>query len=549
MPTEVVVPAAIGGANALFGGGGDTQAQIPEDLKQMRAQQLGLLNFFLGMGPDPRLGSTGPPVLPPGAGYQGGPQGVPTGGPGITQGGAQPTFANPGISVTGAQTGITQTGGAQTALPGPTPSPAPTGITQTGSGPRRATTAPQYGSPPPIDYSGGAATPAPAPGAGYQEVNLPFLLNILQGTGGFGTSPVGQRQFARGGVVRGPGGPREDKISARLSNGEGVLTADTVNALGGPSIVDFLNMLGMLNRPHSSAANRYQSAPSPMGPVLLGGGSPRSSFATGGTVGAPNVFPTAYPGNPGVTVPPPNAPTPTAPPPAYVPSPSGTPSIGPNYVPPATPGQERLESFFGPLGTPVTDLQRQSVGGMQQFLSSNPYSQSQNALSQILGMAPGQGIMEALQPHFERNLAAANQTGGRFGSANAIMRSRALEDYNLLGAQAAQQGQQQQLQAAEAMRMLGGQQVNDLTAGYNLGGAFGQQVNSGQQQSLQLLLNQLQTAQAATLGVPTSQQPSGWDRLLQGFGAGAQFLPYLNQGGGIPPAPNWSNPPGWNDIQ
>jgi murein DD-endopeptidase MepM/ murein hydrolase activator NlpD len=47
-------------------------------------------------------------------------------------------------------------------------------------------------------------------------------------------SPLGKfKGFAEGGPVRGPGGPKEDKILARLSSGEHVLTASEVKALGG----------------------------------------------------------------------------------------------------------------------------------------------------------------------------------------------------------------------------------------------------------------------------------------------------------------------------
>lgn len=41
-----------------------------------------------------------------------------------------------------------------------------------------------------------------------------------------------RRNLVKGGAVRGPGGPRDDKIPAMLSNGEYVLPADTVRAVG-----------------------------------------------------------------------------------------------------------------------------------------------------------------------------------------------------------------------------------------------------------------------------------------------------------------------------
>jgi hypothetical protein len=196
---------------------------------------------------------------------------------------------------------------------------------------------------------------------------------------------------------------------------------------------------------------------------------------------------------------------------------------------PATAGNDalsRIESYFGQLGTPSTGLQQQSLGGISQFLNSNPYGQANTALQGILGGSgfnegnqafrdagagnffggaqnafqgaqgafqglggqnlfgqandvfsrlegfnpfgsaqqslegvlaqnPGQGMLEALRPQFERNMAAANQTGGRFGSANAILRSRAVDDYNLLGASALQRGTDQQINAANQLGMIG----------------------------------------------------------------------------------------------
>ena len=47
------------------------------------------------------------------------------------------------------------------------------------------------------------------------------------------------QKFGTGGMVKGPGGPRDDKIPAMLSNGEAVLNAKAVAALG----PDFINKL------------------------------------------------------------------------------------------------------------------------------------------------------------------------------------------------------------------------------------------------------------------------------------------------------------------
>lgn len=50
--------------------------------------------------------------------------------------------------------------------------------------------------------------------------------------------------FADGGVIRGPGGPKDDEILIAASNGEGVITAKTVAALGGEAGIKSLNHLG-----------------------------------------------------------------------------------------------------------------------------------------------------------------------------------------------------------------------------------------------------------------------------------------------------------------
>jgi hypothetical protein len=55
------------------------------------------------------------------------------------------------------------------------------------------------------------------------------------------------------GMVRGPGGPKDDKIPAMLSNGEFVMTAKAVDNAGGPKA-----MYGLMNKldPESSRPPR-----------------------------------------------------------------------------------------------------------------------------------------------------------------------------------------------------------------------------------------------------------------------------------------------------
>ncbi len=59
--------------------------------------------------------------------------------------------------------------------------------------------------------------------------------------GDFGGAAGGVVTAADGGYIRGPGGPRSDVIPALLSNGEGVINAAAVAALGGPDAIAYLN--------------------------------------------------------------------------------------------------------------------------------------------------------------------------------------------------------------------------------------------------------------------------------------------------------------------
>lgn len=182
-----------------------------------------------------------------------------------------------------------------------------------------------------------------------------------------------------------------------------------------------------------------------------------------------------------------------------------------------------FEQMFGNMSNPTSALQRQSMGGISQYLNQpapeqQAFDMSHPALQAILGGKPGQGIMDALQPKFDQNLAQANQQGGRFGSANAIMRSNALNDYNLLGAQAAQQGQQTQLQAANILGVLGGQAGQNpfsrMLGAYGVGQQDANQQDQGTQRRLQMLMQLLGVGQQASLGGPTVQTQASSPGLL-----------------------------------
>lgn len=442
MPQSIALPIglAIGGKliDKVAGGGG-AKAQLPKDLQPMRQQQIGLLQYLLGFGADPRQAAAQPAKQgqrpPPGQ-----PMASGSGNPGWGQ------WNNPSNNQQ-----------------------------------------------PQAQMSAGAGAP--------QQAGLSSLLPYLHA---MNTAP--HAMMASGGMVQGPGGPQDDQVPAQLSNGEGVLTAAAVHALGGPQAIHALNAYGESMVPHlakGGVVSPWGSWNNPANPQPQQQAAPQAPMMTPG---------------PGTTA----APKPAVPATAPGMGPIGQPN---NTGMPKSDVQNRFETVFGPLGIPTTPLQQQSSGGMSQFLASDPYKQAQTALNGILGN-PG----EAYRPDFERSLAAANQTGGRFGSANAVLRSNALNDYNSKSLQA-------QLGAAQGIQGLGAQQSNDYTSAYNMGTSQANQAASGQQQAIQLFLNQLQTAQSATLGAPVQNQPSFTQDVISGAGGFSQLLPFLRpQQGGQQPA-------------
>lgn len=193
-----------------------------------------------------------------------------------------------------------------------------------------------------------------------------------------------------------------------------------------------------------------------------------------------------------------------------------------------------LGDTFGGLGSPATGLQRQATGGISQFLNQPAPEQraldvSMPALQGILDGKPGAGVIDALRPSFDRNLATANQQGGRFGSGNAILKSRALDDFNLLGAQAAQQGQQTQLQASQMLALLSGQAgqnpFNRLATAAGIGRDDAAQADLETQRRIQLMAMLLGGAQGAAFNIPFTQNspysPPFWQQILPLIGGAA----------------------------
>lgn len=156
----------------------------------------------------------------------------------------------------------------------------------------------------------------------------------------------------------------------------------------------------------------------------------------------------------------------------------------------------RLESFFGQLGMPPSGLQRQGADALGSMLNQpTPEQRALDiALPQLQAMLTGTG------PEFERDLSLANQQGGRFGSANAILRGEALRNlYNLRN------------QTASTLGMLSGGAgaANRGLAqqGFDVGQQQAQQSDIETQRRLQLLLHLLGVQQQNVFNVPITQSP------------------------------------------
>lgn len=176
---------------------------------------------------------------------------------------------------------------------------------------------------------------------------------------------------------------------------------------------------------------------------------------------------------------------------------------------------DRLQSFFGNLGMPPSALQRQGADALGTML--NQPTPEQRALD--IAMPQLQGMLTGTGPQFERDLSIANQQGGRFGSANAILRGEALRNlYNL------------RTQTAGVLGLLSG------NAGTANRGLVEQAFTTGQRQSqqsdvetqrrLQLLMQLLGVQQQNVFNVPLQQNdPLGGLGPLLGLGLG--FIPGL----------------------
>jgi hypothetical protein len=134
-----------------------------------------------------------------------------------------------------------------------------------------------------------------------------------------------------------------------------------------------------------------------------------------------------------------------------------------------------------------------AFGNMQGAFGSPLSPGISNTLQQFAsGPNPGMGVVNAYQPIFQRNLATAMDTGPRFSSGNDLLRTQAMNDYNMFAQQALLGGQQQQIGAAlglgglqnQAQLPLMQQLLGALFTGgginsgpiYNVSPGFGQQM-------------------------------------------------------------------------
>lgn len=558
----------------------------------MRHQQIGLLNYLLGMGPDPRT------------------SGVPAN---IA---SDPQYAQllkmsqmPGLPGEAGKKGLAKL---QAALPPSGQNPLQ-GMSIYGAQPQPQ--APVYG-------------PAGGGIGGTTGLAQPHL------------AEGGVVDYQKGGPVHGKGTSTSDSIPAKLSNGEGVLNA---GAMQQPGMADALALLNHLGQQHHLAQAKAHMEAAAGGPpqahmmppglqqVLQAHGIGPQHFAFGGTVGTitnpPSTgaapMPTPAPASPTINVS-------SQPRPVTLGQPATSPSIDP--MPPPLVGngstgasqgggvqspQQRLETLYGPLGITPSGLQNQATNAYSQFLNQpSPADRAANttlpqlqqnltgnqstqgainglmglqtgagadvtgrlgqigqgggsqtgsmgldqvlqslgqgtsggqdmlsrlanmfaggqvgqvngtgaldptaraALSQLAQNNPGQGIIQALQPSFQNNLAAADQVGGRFGTSNALGRQQATNAFNQTAQQALQQGATQQMQAASSLGGLAndanaqnlqaaiasaGNQLGGLNSAVNAAGQIGNQQlgATGQSINAQQGLNQNTLSALGQLG-------------------------------------------------
>lgn len=197
---------------------------------------------------------------------------------------------------------------------------------------------------------------------------------------------------------------------------------------------------------------------------------------------------------------------------AHVPQGSGAPAGGGSLY-------QNMLNVFG-----QSALQRQLGNSFGQLLGPNAAQAAgaAGAVAQAFNpTAAASSALNAYQPIFQRNLNLAQDQGPRFSSGNDLLRTQALNDYNLFASNVLQNAQNRAVQAG-----LGA-----------LGGAsqFGSEQAAQQQGLMQQLLNTLFTGGGVNAGPIYNVQPGIGQQLfgLAGQAAGALLgNPGMFGGGG-----------------
>lgn len=178
----------------------------------------------------------------------------------------------------------------------------------------------------------------------------------------------------------------------------------------------------------------------------------------------------------------------------------------------------------------------QAVAGQFQSNLGNPlgqglglYQQGQNLLGQAnqnLGQylnpnQAAQGALAAYQPQYQTAVGFANDQGPRFSSGNDLLKSQALNNYNLFAQNVLNNTRQQGLQAAVAQGGLG-QTAGQLGLGAgnlqnqatSAAGAFGNEQSGQQNQLIQQLLGALFQGGGVNTPAVLNQQPGFGQQLL-----------------------------------
>ena len=118
--------------------------------------------------------------------------------------------------------------------------------------------------------------------AGIPIIGPVLAVAAVAGAVALGFNLVSKIGHADGGIIRGPGGPRDDRIPAMLSNGEGIIRASSVGLFGEP----FFNALNAgvldLSALPSSIARQLPLAAAAAAPRSGGGSAPGQSSPAGG---------------------------------------------------------------------------------------------------------------------------------------------------------------------------------------------------------------------------------------------------------------------------